>query len=247
MEDILSISDLRMSHGDKEVLKGVNLEVKFGEKIVIMGPSGSGKSTLLRCINHLESTSSGQMVFDGRQINLGDWKRADIRFVREQTTMVFQNYNLFKHMTVLENVMEGLIQVKKLRFDEAVEIAEHYLEKTGMLPWKNQYPAMLSGGQQQRVGIARSLALKPKMIMFDEPTAALDPELVGEVLDIMRQVANEGITMLIVTHQISFARDIADKIAVLNNGVIMEFGEVNQVLTHPENEETRRFLRLIDN
>lgn len=245
-ENILSISDLHMKYGDFEVLKGINLDVMAGEKIIIMGSSGGGKSTLLRAINHLEKTSSGKMVFDGRTIDLAHWKKDDINFVRNNTTMVFQNYNLFSHKTALENVTEGLIQVKKINRKEAEEIGQHYLDKTGMLPWKDSYPSTLSGGQQQRVGIARSLALSPKIIMFDEPTAALDPELVGEVLNIMTQVAEEGITMLIVTHQISFAREVADKVAFLHKGVITEFGTPDKVLFNPESQEMKQFLRLID-
>lgn len=243
---ILSLHSLHMSYGDHEVLKGIDLKVKNGEKVVIMGTSGSGKSTLLRCINHLEKTKSGEMVFDGRKIDLSGWHKQDIQYMRLNTSMVFQSYNLFAHKTVLENVMEGLVYVRKMPRKQAEEISIRYLEKTGMADWKESYPSMLSGGQQQRVGIARALALHPKVIMFDEPTSALDPELVGEVLNVMKQVADAGITMLVVTHEIAFARDVADTIAILDEGVIIEKGPAKQILQNPENPRTRRFLNMID-
>ncbi len=243
---ILSIRDLHMKYGDNEVLKGIDLDVKNGEKIIIMGTSGSGKSTLLRCINHLEKASAGEMFFDGRRIEFNNWKNHDIQYVRLNTSMVFQNYNLFAHKTALENITEGLIHVRKKSKNEAIEIAENYLEKTGMIEWKDCYPAMMSGGQQQRVGIARALALQPRIIMFDEPTSALDPELVGDVLNVMRQVAEAGITMLVVTHEVAFARDVADRIAILDQGVILEMGSPEKILKNPENEKTRRFFSMLD-
>lgn len=243
---ILSIRDLHMKYGDNEVLKGIDLDVKNGEKIIIMGTSGSGKSTLLRCINHLEKASAGEMFFDGRRIEFNNWKNHDIQYVRLNTSMVFQNYNLFAHKTALENITEGLIHVRKKSKNEAIEIAENYLEKTGMIEWKDCYPAMMSGGQQQRVGIARALALQPRIIMFDEPTSALDPELVGDVLNVMRQVAEVGITMLVVTHEVAFARDVADRIAILDQGVILEMGSPEKILKNPENEKTRRFFSMLD-
>lgn len=242
---ILSIKNLHMKYHENEVLKGINLEVKNGEKIIIMGTSGSGKSTLLRCINHLEKATEGEMIFDGKCINFNHWKREDIQYVRLNTSMVFQNYNLFLHKTALENITEGLVHVRKINSKEAIAIAEKYLEKVGMLKWKNQYPSMMSGGQQQRVGIARALALHPKIIMFDEPTSALDPELVGDVLNIMRQVADEGITMLVVTHEVAFAKDVADKIAILDQGVIVEMGTPKEILQNPKNEKTRRFFKML--
>ena len=243
---ILSIRDLHMKYGDNEVLRGIDLDVKNGEKIIIMGTSGSGKSTLLRCINHLEKASAGEMIFDGRRIEFNNWKNHDIQYVRLNTSMVFQDYNLFAHKTALENITEGLIHVRKKSKNEAIEIAENYLEKTGMIEWKDCYPAMMSGGQQQRVGIARALALQPRIIMFDEPTSALDPELVGDVLNVMRQVAEAGITMLVVTHEVAFARDVADRIAILDQGVILEMGNPEKILKNPENEKTRRFFSMLD-
>ena len=243
---ILSIKNLHMKYGNNEVLKGIDLNVKSGEKIIIMGTSGSGKSTLLRCINHLEKASEGEMIFDGRHISLNNWKKDDIQYIRLNTTMVFQNYNLFAHKTALENITEGLIHVRNKSKKEAIEIAEAYLEKTGMLEWKNSYPSMMSGGQQQRVGIARALALKPKIIMFDEPTSALDPELVGDVLNVMRQVAEDGITMLVVTHEVAFAKDVADRIAILDKGVILEIGSPDEILKNPKNEKTQRFFSMLN-
>lgn len=243
---ILSIRNLHMKYNDNEVLKGINLDVKNGEKIIIMGTSGSGKSTMLRCINHLEKATKGSMIFDGKKIEFNNWKKHDIQYVRLNTSMVFQNYNLFAHKTALENVTEGLIHVRKMKKDEAIEIAERYLEKTGMLKWKDSYPSMLSGGQQQRVGISRALALQPKIIMFDEPTSALDPELVGEVLKVMKQVADEGITMLVVTHEVAFAKEVADKIAILDQGVILEMGSPKEILEDSQNKKIRRFFNMLD-
>ena len=243
---ILSIKNLHMKYGNNEVLKGIDLNVYSGDKIIIMGTSGSGKSTLLRCINHLENASEGEMIFDGRHISLNNWKKDDIQYIRLNTSMVFQNYNLFAHKTALENITEGLIHVRNKSKKEAIEIAEAYLEKTGMLEWKNSYPSMMSGGQQQRVGIARALALKPKIIMFDEPTSALDPELVGDVLNVMRQVAEDGITMLVVTHEVAFAKDVADRIAILDKGVILEIGSPDEILKNPKNEKTQRFFSMLN-
>lgn len=245
-EPILSIKNLHMKYGTNEVLKGIDIDISNGEIVILMGASGSGKSTLLRCINHLEKTTEGTMTICGRTIDLHKWKKEDIAFVRNNTSMVFQSYNLFQHKTALENVMEGLTQVKKLSKEEACEIACHYLEKTGMLEFKDHYPSMMSGGQQQRVGIARALAMRPQIIMFDEPTAALDPELVGEILNLMKQVAKEGITMIVVTHQISFARDVADTIAILDKGVISDIGDAERIISNPENPNTRKFLNLLD-
>jgi L-cystine transport system ATP-binding protein len=245
MSVLLSIADLHMSYGKNEVLKGVDLAVQKGERVIIMGPSGSGKSTLLRCINHLEKASAGTMVFDGRTIDLANWHKDDIQYMRLNTSMVFQNYNLFTHMTTLENVMEGLVHVRKMNRLEAKEIALHYLDKTGMIKWQDCYPSTLSGGQQQRVGIARALALQPKLVMFDEPTSALDPELVGEVLNVMKQVALEGITMLVVTHEVAFARDVADTIVILDGGKIVEKGSTQNVLQNPQNPRAKKFFKML--
>ena len=245
MATLLEIKGLKMSYGDNEVLKGVDLSVQAGEKVIIMGTSGSGKSTLLRCINHLEKTSCGTMIFAGRTIDLSAWKKKDVAFMRSNTSMVFQNYCLFEHMTVLQNVMEGLVQVQKKTRKEAQELALHYLELTNMIDKKDYYPSALSGGQQQRVGIARALSLKPKAILFDEPTSALDPELVGGILSLMKQVAKEGITMLVVTHEVAFAREVADTIVVMDNGVLIEKGTAEEILENPKHDRTKKFLNLI--
>ena len=243
---MLEIKGLTMSYGHNQVLKGIDVSVEKGQKVIIMGPSGSGKSTLLRCINHLEKTSGGTMTFDRHDVNLKSWTKENINFMRRNTSMVFQNYNLFPHRTALENVMEGLVQVKKMPAGEASDIAHFYIEKVGMIDRKNYYPAMLSGGQQQRAAIARALAMKPLMVLFDEPTSALDPELVGEVLSVMEKVAEEGMTMLVVTHEVGFARDVADEVIFIDGGYIAEEGPPSQVLGNPKNDRTRQFLKLIN-
>ena len=243
---MLQITGMTMSYGTNEVLKGIDLTVNKGQKVIIMGPSGSGKSTFLRCINHLEKASGGTMIFDGRTVDLKSWKKDDIRFLRQNTSMVFQNYNLFPHRTAIENVSEGLVQVKKIPQKQAVETASFYLEKVGMTDRKDYYPAMLSGGQQQRAAIARALAMNPSMVLFDEPTSALDPELVGEVLAVMEKVAQDGMTMLVVTHEISFAKEVADEVVLMDDGIIVESGPPSQIFFNPQNERTRQFLNLIN-
>ena len=243
---MLEISGMRMSYGTNEVLKGIDLKVEKGQRVIIMGPSGSGKSTFLRCINHLEKASHGTMKFNDREVKLGSWTRQDIQFVRRNTSMVFQNYNLFSHRTCLENVMEGLVQVKKIDKEKARETAEYFLEKVGMSDRKDYYPSKLSGGQQQRAAIARALAMNPSMVLFDEPTSALDPELVGEVLNVMKQVAEEGMTMLVVTHEVAFARDVADVVVFMDGGYVVEYGPPSQVLDNPQHERTKKFLRMIN-
>ena len=246
MTKLLDIHNLHKSYGKKEVLKGIDFSMEASEKVIVMGPSGSGKSTLLRCINHLEKANDGTMAFGDRTIDMGKWHRDDIKYVRNNTSMVFQNYNLFEHKTALQNVMEGLVHVRKIPRAEAEETALYYLERTGMLEWKDSYPSTLSGGQQQRVGIARALALHPKLVMFDEPTSALDPELVSDVLDIMRQVADTGIAMLVVTHEVSFAKDVADRVVIVDDGVIIEEGEAKRVLEAPQEARTKAFLNILD-
>ena len=244
-EAFISIRGLKKNFGKNEVLQGVDLDVKEGEKVIIMGSSGSGKSTLLRCMNRLEKADKGSMVFDQHTIDLGHWTKQDIRYVRSNSSMVFQGYNLFKHMTVLENVMEGLVQCKGIPKAEAKDIAIHYLEKVGLSERLDYYPSALSGGQQQRGAIARALALKPKAVFFDEPTSALDPELVAEVLSVMEKIAEEGVTMIVVTHEVGFARDIADKVVFMDKGVICEEGKPEQILYYPRNDRTKEFLNLI--
>ena len=242
---MLEVKGMRMSYGSNEVLKGVDLTVEKGQRVIIMGPSGSGKSTFLRCLNHLEKASHGQMVFDDHEVELGKWHKNDVHYLRMNTAMVFQNYNLFSHRTALENVMEGLVQVKKMKKDEARAIAEKYLAKVGLADRMDYYPSAMSGGQQQRAAIARALAMNPKMVLFDEPTSALDPELVGEVLSVMKQVAEEGMTMLVVTHEVAFARDVADVVVFMDGGVVVEYGPPEQVLDHPQHERTKKFLNMI--
>lgn len=240
---MLKISELEKNFGDHKVLKGIDLDVKKGEVISIIGPSGSGKSTLLRCINYLERPTAGKISFGPETIDAQKATKKEILNLRRQLAMVFQDYNLFSHKTVLENVIEGLVIVKKIHKVKARQIGRHYLEKVGLKDKENAYPSMLSGGQQQRVAIARSLALNPKLILFDEPTSALDPELVSEVLGVIRQLAEDEITMLIVTHEMQFAYEISDRVIFMDEGVIIEEGEPGDVLVKPGQERTKQFLR----
>ena len=235
--------------GRLEVLKGIDLEVQAGEVLCMLGPSGSGKSTFLRCINHLEKVDSGRLSVDGQLVGY----REDGNRLRELTTkeiskrrsgigMVFQRFNLFAHMTALQNIVEAPIQVKGLDRDTAVAEARELLDRVGLADKADAYPAALSGGQQQRVAIARALAMKPQLMLFDEPTSALDPELVGDVLQVMRNLAAEGMTMVVVTHEIGFAREVADVVVFMDEGVIVEAGDPHQVLVDPRESRTRAFL-----
>lgn len=233
---------MHKSFGKLEVLKGIDMSVLDGEVVVIIGPSGSGKSTLLRCINFLEKSQKGEILIDGRMI---ERKEAVINRMRQNVGMVFQHFNLFPHKTVLENVTEGPIQVKGMSRQEAVLLAEELLEKVGLIDKKDIYPAMLSGGQKQRVAIARTLAMKPEIILFDEPTSALDPELVGEVLTVMKDLANEGMTMVIVSHEMGFAREVSDRIIFMDDGRILEEGNPQDLFSNPKNERTKTFLSKI--
>ena len=232
--------------GELEVLKGINFEIGTGEVVCILGPSGSGKTTLLRCTNYLETPSKGIITVGDVTINAEAHTRKEIHALRARSTMVFQNYNLFRNKTALHNVMSPLTVVQKKTKAEAREIAEHYLQVVGMTDRMDHYPAQLSGGQQQRVGIARALALQPHAILFDEPTAALDPELVGEVLNVMRSVAKSGITMAVVTHEMGFAREVADRVVFMDGGVVVEQGTPGEVLDHPQHQRTKQFLRAIE-
>ncbi|MGZ6588666.1 MAG: amino acid ABC transporter ATP-binding protein [Solirubrobacteraceae bacterium] len=235
--------------GRLEVLKGIWLEVKPSEVMCLLGPSGSGKSTFLRCINHLEGIDGGRLWVDGelvgyRQVGdklyeLGD---ADVARKRAEIGMVFQRFNLFPHMTAIENVCEAPIRVSRQPRDQARTAARELLEMVGLADKKDAYPAQLSGGQQQRVAIARALAMKPKLMLFDEPTSALDPELVGEVLDVMRRLAAEGMTMIVVTHEIGFARELGDTVVFMDEGVVVETGAPREVFANPRHERTRSFL-----
>lgn len=242
---MIRLTDISKSFGKNQVLHHINLTVKKGEVVVILGPSGSGKTTLLRCINYLEKPSEGQIDIGDFSL---DYKRAskkDIHNLRQKSAMVFQHYNLFKHKTVLENVMEGLIVVQKIPKEEAKQKSVQMLEKVGLGAKLDAFPSQLSGGQQQRVGIARALALNPEVILFDEPTSALDPELVGEVLDVIRKIAKEGITMIVVTHEMGFARDVSNHVVFMDGGVIVEEGRPQDIFGSPKEERTKQFLKRI--
>ncbi|HKJ51372.1 MAG TPA: ATP-binding cassette domain-containing protein [Gammaproteobacteria bacterium] len=246
----LEVVDLHKSFGDHEVIRGVSMRAQKGDVISILGASGSGKSTFLRCINLLEIPSAGEVYVAGEKIRMhngksGRYEPEDIRQVerlRARLGMVFQSFNLWSHMTVIENVIEAPIHVLKLSKAEAVEQAEALLHKVGIHDHKDYYPAQLSGGQQQRVAIARGLAMRPEVMLFDEPTSALDPELVGEVLKVMRDLAEEGRTMLVVTHEMSFARDVSSDVVFLHEGMIEEQGDPKRVFKNPESDRFRQFL-----
>ena len=235
---MIDIENLRKSFCDVELLKGINLTIKEKEVVVIIGPSGSGKSTLLRCMNYLEEPTSGEVSVDGIVLD----GEANINKVREEVGMVFQRFNLFPHMTVLQNIMLAPIKVRHVAKQEAEETARKLLARVGLADKADAYPSQLSGGQQQRVAIARALAMKPKVMLFDEPTSALDPEMVGEVLDVMRKLAEEGMTMVIVTHEMGFAREVGDRLLFVDDGRIIEQGDPKEVFEHPKEERTRLFL-----
>lgn len=244
---MIEVKNIRKSFGEQEILKGVDLSVKQGEVIAILGPSGSGKTTLLRCMNFLEQADEGIMIFDDENLILSRASRKDITRIRRKTAFVFQNYNLFRNKTALQNVTEGLITARRMPKEQAVKIGKEALDKVGLSDRYDYYPSQLSGGQQQRVAIARAMATKPEIIFFDEPTSALDPELTGEVLSVMRQLAQEGMTMLMVTHEIGFAKSVSTKAVFMENGVVVETGDSQSFFTHPREERTRAFLRMIDN
>ena len=224
------------------VLRGVDLTVEKGDVVAILGPSGSGKTTLLRCLNFLETADAGQLVFDGESFDLAHAGRADIARLRKKTAFVFQNYNLFRNKTALQNVTEGLIVARKLPKEQADAIGMKMLAKVGLADRADYYPRQLSGGQQQRVAIARALALHPDILCFDEPTSALDPELTGEVLRVLRDLADRKTTMIIVTHEMHFARDVADRILFMDGGVVVEEGPAKELIDHPQEERTKQFL-----
>lgn len=236
---MIRINNLHKSFGDLEVVKGVDMHVREGEVVCIIGPSGSGKSTVLRCINQLEEITSGQVVVDS--FDLSD-SATDLNYIRTEAGMVFQQFNLFPHLSVLQNVTLGPLKVRKMARKEAEELGLQLLEKVGLQEKADAYPDQLSGGQKQRVAIARSLALQPKVILFDEPTSALDPELVGEVLEVMKQLAKEGMTMVVVTHEMGFAKEVADRVLFFDNGVIMEEGDPREVFAKPKDPRLREFL-----
>ncbi|MCI6591893.1 MAG: amino acid ABC transporter ATP-binding protein [Treponema sp.] len=244
---MLKLTNVHKSFGKTEVLKGISLNVEKGSVTAIIGPSGAGKTTLLRCINFLEKADTGLLDFDDIHINLEKVSKKTMLEIRRKTAFVFQNYNLFANMTALENVMEGLVTARKVPKAEAKDRALKALEKVGLKDRADFYPSSLSGGQQQRVGIARALAVNPEVILFDEPTSALDPELTGEVLSVIKQLASEGTTMVIVTHEMSFARDTADKVIFMDKGQIIEEGNSSEIFTSPKEARTRQFLQRFEN
>jgi polar amino acid transport system ATP-binding protein len=252
MIPIVVAADVRKAFGSVQALDGVSIEIPAGQVMCIVGPSGSGKSTLLRCINQLERIDSGAIWVDGQLIGyrrVGDklYELTDAEVARQRLTsgMVFQRFNLFQHMTALENIIEGPVTVQKRRHKEAVDEAMALLERVGLGAKRDAYPSELSGGQQQRVAIARALAMKPKLMLFDEPTSALDPELVGEVLAVMRDLASSGMTMIVVTHELGFAREVANEVVFMDRGAIVERGSPQEVLVHPQQQRTRDFIAAV--
>ena len=242
---MLEVTQIRKSFGDLEVLKQVDLQVNKGDVVAILGPSGSGKTTLLRCLNFLENADGGEMEFDGEHISLGHVSKKDAARLRKKTAFVFQNYNLFRNKTAPENVTEGLIIGRKMPKAEAVQIGRQALEKVGLSDREDSYPSQLSGGQQQRVAIARAIATKPEIIYFDEPTSALDPELTGEVLAVMRTLAEEGQTLLVVTHEMGFAQNVSNKVVFMEHGVVVESGDSYSFFHSPREGRTRSFLQTL--
>ncbi|HZZ84242.1 MAG TPA: amino acid ABC transporter ATP-binding protein [Anaeromyxobacteraceae bacterium] len=242
---MIEVRGIRKAFHRTQVLKGIDLAVPKGEVVVIVGPSGSGKSTLLRCINFLERPDAGTVLVGDLLVEAARATRAEVLRLRRATAMVFQQYNLFRNKTALENVMEGLVQVKGLPAPLARERAAQVLAKVGLSDRLSYFPSQLSGGQQQRVGIARALAMDPEVILFDEPTSALDPELVGGVLAVMKELAREGMTMVVVTHEMSFAREVAGKVVFMDAGLIVEEGTPVQVFEHTREERTRQFLQRV--
>jgi ABC-type polar amino acid transport system ATPase subunit len=236
---VITVENLYKQFGDLEVLRDISETIHDGEKIVVVGPSGSGKSTFLRCLNLLETPTSGKITID--DVVVTDPK-VDINKVRSHMGMVFQNFNLFPHLTVLENITLAPLQLKLMDQEQAREKADYLLKRVGLMDKINEYPGRLSGGQKQRIAIARALAMNPKTMLFDEPTSALDPEMIGEVLEVMRELANEGMTMVIVTHEMGFARQISNRIFFMDEGMIVEQGSAEQIFDNPQQERTRAFL-----
>jgi len=245
---MIKVVNLTKNFAELKVLKEVSLQIKPKEVVVIIGPSGSGKTTFLRCLNGLEQPDVGSMEIDGIQVDAGmldKEKNKRIREIRQHTGMVFQNFNLFPHMTVLQNIIEGPVTVKKMSVKAATKLGEELLLKVGLANKRDEYPSRLSGGQQQRVAIARSLAMEPKIMLFDEPTSALDPELVGEVLNVMKELAKEGMTMVVVSHEMGFAKEVADRVIFMSDGQIVEQGLPEEIFVNPKAERTRKFLNQI--
>ncbi|MDR2767972.1 MAG: amino acid ABC transporter ATP-binding protein [Treponema sp.] len=244
---MLEVKGVRKAFGQNEILRGVDIKVDKSDVVVIIGPSGSGKTTLLRCIIFLEKADAGELIFEDRVYPLNKTGHKDILWVRRKTAFVFQNYNLFNNKTALENVMEGLVTARKIPKAKAEETAKKALIKVGLAGKYHSYPGQLSGGQQQRVGIARAIAVEPEVIFFDEPTSALDPELVGEVLQVMKELAREGTTMIIVTHEMKFAEEVATKVIFMDGGVIVEEGDPQTIFSRPKEGRTKQFLQRVLN
>ena len=245
MSDMIELKNIHKAFGDNKILKGVNMNIGKGEVVVILGPSGSGKTTLLRTINFLDAADEGTVSVSGFEVDAKKHSKSQVIELRRKTAFVFQNYNLFANKTILENVMEGLVTVKKIKKSDAEKMSREILAKVGLSERCDFYPAQLSGGQQQRAGIARALILDPDVILFDEPTSALDPELVGEVLQTIKAVASTGITMIVVTHEIAFAKEVASRVVFMEGGVVVEEGKPEDILVHPQMPSTQRFLKRI--
>ena len=240
---MITVKNLKKSFGDNEVLKGIDYEIKQGEKIVIIGPSGSGKSTFLRCLNLLETPTEGEIYFDNQLITD---KKCDINKIREHMGMVFQHFNLFNNKTILENITLAPVQLKVMTKEQANAKAMELLERVGLADKANAYPSQISGGQKQRAAIVRSLAMNPKVMLFDEPTSALDPEMVGEVLQVMKDLANEGMTMVVVTHEMGFAREVGTRVIFMEKGSIIEENEPNEFFENPKTERAQKFLNIFN-
>lgn len=247
MAEMVELKNIQKSFGSNHILKGVNMSIGKGEVVVILGPSGSGKTTLLRTINFLDAADEGSISVSGFEVDAKKHSKSQVIELRRKTAMVFQNYNLFANKTILENVMEGLITVKRFKKSDAEKMSRDILAKVGLSERCDFYPAQLSGGQQQRAGIARALILDPDVILFDEPTSALDPELVGEVLNTIKAVAQTGITMIVVTHEIAFAKEVATRVVFMEGGVVVEEGKPEEILVNPKHPSTQRFLKRITN
>lgn len=243
MQEILSVKNVHKKFGENEVLKGIDLSVQKGDVIAILGPSGSGKTTFLRCLNFLEKADEGILTFNGEEFSLPKISKKDILRIRQKTGFVFQNFNLFRNKNVLKNITEGLTTVRKIKKSEAEKIAIDVLKKVGMDDKLESYPYQISGGQQQRVAIARALATNPQIIYFDEPTSALDPELIGEVLNVIKNLADEGMTMIIVTHELNFAKNVSNKVLFMEEGQIIESNSTKEFFENPQKQRTKEFLK----
>lgn len=241
-EALLQIRGLKKHFGHLEVLRGIDIDIHKGEVVAVIGPSGSGKSTFIRCLNRLEEPTAGEVIFEGQQINT---KKADIDKIRQKIGMVFQNFNLFSNMTIMQNITAAPINVKKIPKDQAEERALNLLDRVGLKDKAAEYPVRLSGGQRQRVAIARALAMDPDILLFDEPTSALDPEMVGEVLNVMKELAEDGMTMVVVTHEMGFAREVSDRVIFIDQGVIQEENEPKEFFAHPKNPRLKDFLNKV--